>query len=100
MILRSGRQAFNRLRSQQFPTEADDHIPASAADLDADRLIAEVDLKPAERLSDLTAGRSRPAGVWLIAAAVAVILLVVGTSPLPAVGPAGTVRRPHSRTAA
>jgi len=78
MILRSGRQAFNRLRSQQFPTEADDHIPVSAADLDADRLIAEVDLKPAERLSDLTAGRSRPAGVWLIAAAVAVILLVLG----------------------
>jgi len=96
MILRSGRQAFNRLRSQQFPTEADHHSPAAAADLDAARLSAETDLEPAGRIPDLTARRSRPAGVWLIAASVVVILLVVGTvtATRGTSGPSGTPAAP------
>ena len=96
MIFRSGRRAFNRLRSQQFPTEPDHHIPGVASVLNASRLIAEADLEPATRLPDLTGRRARPAGVWLIAAAVAVILLVVGTvtATRGTSGPAGIPAAP------
>lgn len=79
MIIGSGRQAFDRVRAQQFPAEADHNIATEAADPDATRLIAEADLEPAAGPPGVTARRRRQAGVWLIAAAVVVILLVVGT---------------------
>jgi hypothetical protein len=96
MTIGAGRRAFQRLKAQQFPSEATDDVTSESWSPDARRLMMQTHVEPAVGQFAAPA-RQRPprVGVWLIAAAVAVMLLVVGAVAATRTShPAGTPASP------